>query len=196
MFIIYSTLHHIPFLQLSFLSGKSSVGNLLCQSILHNNNKENAIDFFSRRTLKIETNRSFSRKNTFKIHKDTKWGLLKLVVIKTWWYLKKNQANSHCEKTNYKKYCRHLNFARQKLFWKLKTTMRSKIQLQFSWESASSTRAIAPYHRSLASAILFLASILDFFRSTICCRAISFSNFRLSTLSSSFVGFRSSFSIS
>lgn len=54
MFIIYSTLHNIPFIQLPFVSGKSSVGNLLCQSILHNNNKENASDFFSRRTLKIE----------------------------------------------------------------------------------------------------------------------------------------------
>jgi len=46
MFIIYSTLHNIPFIQLPFLSGKSSVGNLVCQSILHNNNKENASDFF------------------------------------------------------------------------------------------------------------------------------------------------------
>ena len=38
----------------------------------------------------------------FKIHEETKWGLLKLVVIKTRWYLKKKQPNSHCEKTNYK----------------------------------------------------------------------------------------------
>lgn len=45
---VYNILHstQYSFLQLPFLSGKSSVGNLLCQSILHNNNKENASDFF------------------------------------------------------------------------------------------------------------------------------------------------------
>lgn len=51
---VYNILHstQYSFLQLPFLSGKSSMGNLLCQSILHNNNKENASDFFSRRRWK------------------------------------------------------------------------------------------------------------------------------------------------
>lgn len=120
MFIIYSTLHNIPFIQLPFLPGKSSVGNLLCQSILHDNNKENASDFFSRRTLKIETNRSFSRKNTFKIHEETKWGLLKLVVIKTWWYLKKKNNQIHTARKPITKILQTFKFCPPKVVLKAK----------------------------------------------------------------------------
>lgn len=71
MFIIYSTLHSIPFYNFPFFRERVLWAiycvNLFCITIT----RKMPVTF-SRRTLKIETNRSFSRKNTFKIHEETK----------------------------------------------------------------------------------------------------------------------------
>lgn len=71
MFIIYSTLHSNPFYNFPFFRERVLWAiycvNLFCITIT----RKMPVTF-SRRTLKIETNRSFSRKNTFKIHEETK----------------------------------------------------------------------------------------------------------------------------